>query len=306
MPGRYLRYPPHPEPRPFSGIHPPGGLKVASGLSETFLLETTTSRTRTILKTERGILVEDPVIEAGDYLETGTKITFLPDREKNLGRWPGSTESENLAFTDYLRPRILVRMHQWAALNPGLTLVLEDRRKGFPHFEQIRYPDGLLSYLRNLNQTEEILSPTLYFEHKHPQFSLSVAIEFSESLRTRIISFANGEHTIEGGPHVTGVVAGLLSAYRQRSKGRHKFLKSEDVLPGISAVVAIELQRPKFTSAAHIRLVNEVHADVRRVTQRNIARFFRENPKIADTLVSNITSAFQRRYRSHDKSPFGL
>ena len=92
---------------------------------------------------ERGV----PVVELEDGLlpkigktkKTGTKVNFLPD----------DTIFEKTKFRG---EEVKSRMHETAYLNPSLTIIYEDKRG--PEPEKITYhePDGILGFIRELNE----------------------------------------------------------------------------------------------------------------------------------------------------------
>ena len=55
-------------------------------------------------------------------------------------------------------------MHETAYLNPSLTIIYEDRRGSEP--EKITYhePDGILGFIKELNEKKEIIHEPVYFK----------------------------------------------------------------------------------------------------------------------------------------------
>ena len=77
----------------------------------------------------------------GKTKKTGTKVNFLPD----------GTIFEKTRFR---AEEVKSRMHETAYLNPELTILFDDKR-GQPA-EHIEYhePDGILGFIRDLNQNK--------------------------------------------------------------------------------------------------------------------------------------------------------
>ena len=83
------------------------------------------------IELENGLL---PVI--GKTRKTGTKINFLPD-------------PEIFEKTRFKAEEVKSRMHETAYLNPELTIIFEDRRKGEAERVVFHEPDGLAGFVKD-------------------------------------------------------------------------------------------------------------------------------------------------------------
>ena len=105
-------------------------------------------------KYERG----NPTIELVDGLlpvigkakGTGTTINFLPD----------DTIFDKTRFKE---DEIKSRLHETAYLNPGLTIVFEDKRKEETEHLEFHEPDGIIGFIKDMNKSKETLHDVIYF-----------------------------------------------------------------------------------------------------------------------------------------------
>ena len=101
-----------------------------------------------VVKLEKGLL---PVL--GKTKKTGTKINFLPD----------PTIFEKTRFKE---DEVKSRLHETAYLNPALTIIYEDKRG--EEVEHIEYhePDGIIGFVKEMNQNNECLHDVIYYKIK--------------------------------------------------------------------------------------------------------------------------------------------
>ena len=115
-----------------------------------------------------------PVVELEDGLlpkigktkKTGTKINFLPD-------------PEIFEKTRFREDDVKSRMHETAYLNPKLTIIYEDRRK--PEAEHIEFhePDGIIGFVKDLNNNLEVLHDVIYFKGESEGIEVEAAFQLS-------------------------------------------------------------------------------------------------------------------------------
>ena len=125
-----------------------------------------------------------PVVELEDGLlpkigktkKTGTKINFLPD-------------PEIFEKTRFREDDVKSRMHETAYLNPKLTIIYEDRRK--PEAEHIEFhePDGIIGFVKDLNNNLEVLHDVIYFKGESEGIEVEAAFQYTSELHENIIGF---------------------------------------------------------------------------------------------------------------------
>ena len=99
-----------------------------------------------VIELENGLL---PVV--GKTRKTGTKVNFLPD----------DTIFEK---TKFRAEEIKSRMHETAYLNPSLTIMFEDKRPDSQEKVTYHEPDGILGFIRELNEKKEAIHDPVYFK----------------------------------------------------------------------------------------------------------------------------------------------
>ena len=140
-----------------------------------------------------------PVVELEDGLlpkigktkKTGTKINFLPD-------------PEIFEKTRFREDDVKSRMHETAYLNPKLTIIYEDRRK--PEAEHIEFhePDGIIGFVKDLNNNLEVLHDVIYFKGESEGIEVEAAFQYTSEFHENIMGFCNNIYNSEGGAHLTG------------------------------------------------------------------------------------------------------
>ena len=85
--------------------------------------------------------------------DTGSTITFLPDKEI-------------FEKTYFKAESIKSRLHETAYLNPELSIIFENRRFQEEEVVTFHEPEGLVAYVRELNNGKETAAPIVYFKGK--------------------------------------------------------------------------------------------------------------------------------------------
>lgn len=190
------------------------GSSVVNALST--WLEVEVKNGKEILKQryERGAIVSD-LEKIGDTAETGTKVTFKPDPD---------------VFTDtteYDYNTLLTRLREQAFLNAGVKITLTDYRpdeEGNEQFRQdvLHYEGGIKSYVDFIlekSKKEALLPEVVYINGVKGDSSAEIAFQYSSGYDTKIISFANNIHTVDGGTHESAFKMALtrvVNAYARK------------------------------------------------------------------------------------------
>ena len=144
---------------------------------------------------ERGV----PVVELKDGLlpvvgrskETGTEINFTPD---------GEIFERTRFKADWLKSRL----HETAYLNPNLTLHYENCRPGEEEAIDYREPDGIIAYVKDLNNGKTPIHDPIYFKGTADKIEVEAAIQFVDTFEENVLGFCNNIFTQEGGTHLIG------------------------------------------------------------------------------------------------------
>jgi DNA gyrase subunit B len=181
---------------------------------------------------------------------TGTKVTFLPDKEI-------------FSKVEWDLKRIVDHLRQQAFLTKGVKIEIIDQRT-LPAFYQGFYFDGgLLSFIKYITQTETPLQAEPFYVHKEAEnVDVEVAFLYKDELETKELSFANNIYTPDGGMHLTGFRTALtrtLNDYANKEgylKSSDENFTGEDVREGLSAIVSVKLPEPQFEGQTKARLGN--------------------------------------------------
>jgi DNA gyrase subunit B len=240
--------------------------------------------------------------------ETGTSITFWPDPEI-------FTETVDFEY-DVLR----TRFQQYAFLNKGLRIELEDHRPGSAYEKEqdgttvtvqpsdtFHYERGLVDYVEYLNRarraevvTEEIIS--FESEDTARKISLEVAMQWTTSYTENVFTYANTINTHEGGTHEEGFRAALTTLVNKYARANNLLkekddnLSGEDVREGLTAVISIKLGEPQFEGQTKTKLGNtEAKAFVQKVVGDQLGDWFDRNPAQAKNAIRKAIDAATAR-----------
>ena len=224
---------------------------------------------------ERGI----PVIELEDGLlpriaktrKTGTKVNFLPD----------DTIFEKTRFRG---EEVKSRMHETAYLNPSLTIIYEARRGSEP--EKITYhePDGILGFIKELNEKKEIIHEPVYFKGEAEGIEVEAAFQYVNEFHENVLGFCNNIYNAEGGTHLTGFKTTFTTVMNQYArelgilKEKDSNFTGADIRNGMTAIISIKHPDPRFEGQTKTKLDNPDAAKaVSKVTNDEIVRYFDRN-----------------------------
>ncbi|NCB00823.1 MAG: type IIA DNA topoisomerase subunit B [Spirochaetia bacterium] len=210
----------------------------------------------------KGVQVSE---KKGPTLEkNGTLTEFIPDSSPEIF---GEYEF-NSAFIEE-------RLWNYAYLNTGLTL--EFNRKNFAS------KNGLLDLLSKQVETEG-LYPIIYHRNHRIEFAFTHTNNYGENY----FSYVNGQHTSDGGTHLSAFKEGIL-------KGINEFYKKSytavDVRDGLVAAVSIKLQDPIFESQTKNKLGNnEVRSWIITEVREKIVDYLLKNGEEAQKLSDKIAN----------------
>jgi DNA gyrase subunit B len=231
-----------------------------------------------------------PLSKLGVTDQTGTKVTFKPDRTI----FPDPTFSYD---------GIHKTLQDAAFLNPGLRIRVADERTGLS--DDFHYEDGLVAYVQYINRTEtplyaDILRFTGEQEIEEGTLKVDVALQHNGGYSENVRCYANGVYNADGGTHLTGLrgaVTRALNGYGTR-EGLFKEVTptGEDFREGLAGVVSIQHPHPKFASNQKRKLVNtDVSSFVENVVHDGFAKFLEEHPTTAKAIIGKARKAAEAR-----------
>ena len=203
------------------------------------------NRGEPVIELEGGLL---PVI--GNARGTGTKINFLPD----------DTIFEKTRFKE---EDIKSRLHETAYLNPRLTIIFKDLRGDVP--EEITYnePDGIIGFVKDINQKEEAVTEPVFFKGESEGIEVEIAFQYVNEFHENVLGFCNNIYNSEGGTHLTGfktVFTNIMNNYARELgvlKDKDQNFTGADIRNGMTAVVSIKHPDPRFEGQTKTKLDNQ-------------------------------------------------
>ena len=235
---------------------------------------------------ERGI----PTVELKDGLlpvigrakGTGTTITYRPDPDifDNTSIHKDSVE------------KIKSRLHETAWLNPGLTLVFRNNKKG--EEEELVYsePEGLSAFMKELNAGKEPLHDVIMVHGAVDDIEVDIALQFNDTFEEQIMGYCNTIYNSEGGTHLTGFKSSftqLINNYAKELgilKDQNKFTGA-DTRCGMTCIIAIKHPDPLFEGQTKTKLGSQDAAKaVAQITDEQFELYFDKHLETLKTVIS--------------------
>lgn len=200
------------------------GIKAVNALSSYFLIVSCRDGECKQVEYNKAIITKESDIQPTTEAN-GTKVVFVPD---------------NTIFKDYQYKDEFVEtlLKNYVFLNSGLTILYNGKR--------FHSKNGLVDLL-NENMTTEPLYPIIHLKGE----DIEVVITHSNQYGEEYYSFVNGQHTTQGGTH--------LSAFKE-AVGRvikeyyNKNFDYADIRAGIVAAISIKVEEPVFESQTKTKL----------------------------------------------------
>ena len=233
-----------------------------------------------------------PLKEIGvcDSEETGTKVTFLPDKE---------IFEETVYDYDILKQRL----REMAFLTKGLRIVLRDTREDQEKEKAFHYEGGIREFVTYLNRSKEALYPeVIYCEGEKDGVMVEVAMQHNDSYTENSYGFVNNINTPEGGTHIVGFRNALTKTFNDYAR-KNKLLKDsepnlsgDDIREGLTAIVSVKIEEPQFEGQTKQKLGNsEARGAVDFVVSKQLEIFLEQNPTVAKATVEKSVLAQRAR-----------
>jgi topoisomerase-4 subunit B len=248
------------------------GIKAVNALSSLF--EITAFRDKRYSKAtfSKGILLDEDQGETDEV--NGTLVSFFPDEEL-FGAFNFNT--------DYIE----AMLKNYSFLNAGLKLTFN----GVPYCSQ----NGLLDLL-NDNLNEEPLYAPIHLKSQDIEVAVTHAPGYGESF----YSFVNGQHTTQGGTHLSAFKEGLVKTIKEFYK---KDFDPDDIRTSMVAAISIRVQEPVFESQTKTKLGSRdmvaggvsVKNFVIDFLKQTLNNYLHKHPETADILLKKIIESEKER-----------
>ena len=269
-----------------SGLHGVG-LKAVNALSEFASVDVYQKGKHFRQEYDRGV-PRSRLQTLEDSSLTGTRITFKPD-------------AEIFETTEFNYDTIRSILRDFAFLNKGLKIILEDKREGKEARDELQYNGGIVEYVEYLNKNKETISDVLYFEEKYDAVSVEIAMQSNDGYNENVIAFANNVNTKEGGTHIDGFKFALSKLINDAGK-KLNFVKDddklsgEDVREGLTAVISVKLPEPQFEGQTKTKLGNsEMRGYVQKAMTEGLGSYLEENPSFTKEILNKCLTAKRAR-----------
>lgn len=264
------------------------GVSAVNALSETFTVEVRW-RDGKVYRQEfaRGRKLTE-LEPAGETAETGTTITFLPDREI-------------FGEIHYNFSKLSHRLQELAYLNAGIAIHLDNQISGVKR--TFHAEGGIAAFVKELATGKDSLHEApIYLAEDRGNHSVEIAMLFTDAMEEEVFTFANNINTREGGTHLTGFRASLTKVLNDHAREKRILRQEDDALPGeairegLVAIVSVKLQQPEFEGQTKAKLGSPaMRAFVEEVMREQLGQYLGKNAGVARAIIENSLSAHRAR-----------
>ena len=249
------------------------GIKAVNALStEFYICSYRDGRCKSLLYNQGNVVTDFP--EEPTSEENGTLVRFVPDE----------TIFKGYKYKDDFIESLL---KNYVYLNYGLTILFNGRR--------FHSKNGLVDLL-NEKMTAEPLYPIIHLKGD----DIEVVITHINQYGEEYYSFVNGQHTTQGGTHLT---AFREAASRTIKEFYNKNFDYSDIRNGIVAAVSIKVEEPVFESQTKTKLGSRdigpegpsVSKFIGDFLKKELDNYLHKNAETADALLKKILESEKER-----------
>ncbi|MCK0157847.1 type IIA DNA topoisomerase subunit B [Cellulophaga sp. F20128] len=251
------------------------GTKAVNALSNFFKVESSRDGQSKWAEFSQGNLVaEEGPLDSSK--RKGTKVSFTPDEA---------------IFKKYTyRNEYIERMiKNYVYLNPGLTIVFNG--------EKFFSENGLRDLLEDNNSADDMLYPIIHLKGA----DIEIAITHSKSQYSEEYhSFVNGQHTTQGGTHLTAFREAIVKTIRDFYG---KNYEASDIRKSIISAISIKVMEPVFESQTKTKLGSTdmggefptVRTYINDFVGKYLDNYLHKNQATAESLQRKIVQAERER-----------
>ncbi|WP_417179250.1 DNA topoisomerase IV subunit B [Barnesiella intestinihominis] len=249
------------------------GIKAVNALSSSFFIQSYRDGMSNSVSYACGEVVSESGLRPTDE-PNGTLVQFSPD----------GTIFKNYAYREELIEPLL---KNYVFLNTGLTILLNGRK--------FHSRNGLVDLL-NEYMTTEPLYPIIHLSGA----DIEVVITHSNQYGEEYYSFVNGQHTTQGGTHLT---AFREAATRTIKEFYAKNFEYTDIRNGMVAAISIKVEEPVFESQTKTKLGSKdvgpegptIAKFIGDFLKKELDNYLHKNGEVADVMLKKILASEKER-----------
>jgi topoisomerase-4 subunit B len=249
------------------------GIKAVNALSSYFMIECYRDRECKKAEYEKAVIISDADIVPTKE-RNGTLISFIPDRQ---------------IFPDYeYRDEFVENLiKNYTFLNTGLTINYNG--KSF-------YSENGLADLLNENMTSEPLYPIIHLKGDDMEMVITHGNQYGEEY----YSFVNGQHTTQGGTHLTTFRESLSRTVKEFYGKNFEYT---DIRAGIIAAISIKVEEPVFESQTKTKLGSKdmgpegpsINKFIGDFIKKELDNYLHKYPETSDIMLKKILESEKER-----------
>ncbi len=249
------------------------GIKAVNALASHFFIESYREGESKSVSYEKGQVTCD-ADKKNSSESNGTLVRFTPDKEI-FGEYAYRDEYIEALLKNYV------------FLNIGLTIIYNGRR-----FLSKKGLEDLL----NENLTTEILYPIIHLFGE----DIEVAITHSNQYGEEFYSFVNGQHTTQGGTHLSAFREAVARVIKEFFNKSYEY---SDIRNGIVAAISVKVEEPVFESQTKTKLGSKdmspgglsVNKHVSDFLKKELDNYLHKNLDTADIIQKKIIESEKER-----------
>lgn len=249
------------------------GIKAVNALSKSFTIQSVREGKSKIIEFAAGEKLSEKDIDV-ENLGNGTLVRFLPD-DTIFGRF----NFQN----DYIETMI----RNYTYLNTGLVVKFNGN--------SFTSKNGLLDLL-NENIKGETQYPPIHLKGPDMELAITHGNGYGEDYYT----FVNGQHTTQGGSHLTAFRESYVETIRKFYK---KDFDASDIRTSIIAAISVRVEDPVFESQTKTKLGSKdigpngpsVRQFIGDFVRTSLDNYLHKNPETANALLQKILDSEKER-----------
>jgi topoisomerase-4 subunit B len=249
------------------------GIKAVNALSSDFSIKAIREGQVKELYFSQGLEVADKPLETTTE-SNGTIVTFRPDESIFRGYY-------------YISDHVVNMMKNYTFLNAGLVIDFNGQK--------FHSKNGLRDLLEE-NLEAEPLYPIIHLRGEDIELAITHGNQYGEDY----YSFVNGQHTSQGGSHLSAFREVLVKTIRDFYK---KDFDPTDIRASIVAAISIKVEEPVFESQTKTKLGSRdigpqgpsVRQHVFNFVQKELDNYLHKNPETSEVLLRRIQESERER-----------